>query len=127
MMTDNNTIDMNKYYTFRKEINKLYNTSIPDTQKLYSNILQLRDKYKYIECIDIELDYKYISIEFEEGTSDSDRLNIVCKITEYIRDYISSNTNLLDTNIINDKYFNEFINSDFYDFFCIGNTVRFNL
>ena len=128
--TTNNDINMQKYYEFRKAIREnLYsNKSLLDD--LCCRILEIRDKYRYVESISIAIQEYSIEVELTEGTDFDKMDNIINKIGSAIGTFLFNSSHLLPDDIRFDKEFESFIDSDnfvFCDIYSVGSTIKFNL
>ncbi len=124
------SIEMTKYYNFRKEIHKLYENDAQNAGDLCCSILEIRDKYRSVESIDLKIQEYSINVELSEGTSETKKQEVATRIAKSIGYYIINNRSLLDPEIDNDPDFETFINSDnmlFCDIMIIGDTINFNL
>ena len=126
---DNKSV-MEKYYKFRKEIQKLYKNDVYNTGDLCSKILGIRDKEKCIESIRIDLDSYTINIELSQDTTDKKKSEIVEKIARSIGYYIVDNRDKIDPEINEDESFETYITSAnhlYCDIIIIGKSVTFIL
>ena len=124
-----NEIQMSKYYEFRKAIRNLYDndTKIGD---LCCKILEIRDKYRYVESITTSIQEYNIDIELENGTDQDKKEKILTKVADAVGRYLVDNQTLLDPSIYNDPEFELFIESDNYifcDIYVVGNSIKFTL
>ena len=122
-------IQMKKYYEFRKAIRMLYDndTLIGD---LCCKILEVRDKHRFVESINVSIQSYYIEVELSEGTTDEKRQMIIDKICTEIGYYISNNAYLLPDNIKNDPDFELFVDSEnfvYCDICPVGNSIKISL
>lgn len=125
-----NSIEMSKYYNFRKEVRKLYQNDVQNTGDLCCKILEIRDKYRSVESIELKLQEYTINVELSENTSATKKQEIISKIALVIGYYIVNNRILLDESINNDPDFEIFINSNnmiYCDIIVVGNSITFNL
>ena len=120
--------NMKPYYDMRIKVRELYSTGVqvnPRANDLCSEILQLRDKDKAIESIDIDTLRYTIEIELEEGSNMKKSLNIVDKVSDIIDQYIDNNIKSIDG--INRTEIEKAHNSKLYDSLTVGNFIRFTL
>lgn len=125
-----NSIEMSKYYNFRKEVRKLYQNDVQNIGDLCCKILEIRDKYRSVESIELKLQEYTINVELSENTSATKKQEIISKIALVIGYYIVNNRILLDESINNDPDFEIFINSNnmiYCDIIVVGNSITFNL
>lgn len=120
---------MNKYYEYRKAIRTLYDndTLIGD---LCCKVLEIRDKYRFVESITTEIQNYSIEVEVSEGTTDEDKGKVINKIASAIGYFISDNTYTLPPEIRNDPEFDMIIESDnfiYCDISMVGNSIKFLL
>ena len=121
---------MKRYYEFRKEIHKLYDHDVYCTGDLYSKILEIRDKERCVESVNIDLSHYSINLELSTDTTGSKTLQIINKISNNIGIYILNNKDLLDPEITNDAAFETYLTSPmhpFCDTIVIGDSITFNL
>jgi len=117
------------YYYFRKAIRELYKNDV-QTGDLCCKILEIRDKYRYVESISVALQDYTIEVEFTPGTEEDKKLVILDKIATLIGYYISDNQDLLPSEVKNDHKFEIFLESEnhmYCDICLIGDTLTFNL
>lgn len=125
-----NSIEMSKYYNFRKEVRKLYQNDAQNIGDLCCKILEIRDKYRSVESIELKLQEYTINVELSENISATKKQEIISKIALVIGYYIVNNRILLDESINNDPDFEIFINSNnmiYCDIIVVGNSITFNL
>lgn len=120
--------NMKPYYDMRMKVRELYATGVqtnPRANDLCSEILQLRDKDKAIESIDIDTIQFTIEIELEEGSSVKKNEDIVDKVSNIIDNYIDDNIGSIDG--IKRAEIERAHNSKLYDSLTVGNFIRFTL
>ncbi len=119
--------DMKEYYEFRQELRKLYLNDVSMQGDLCGRILQVRDKYKAVNSINVSIQDYNINIDIEPGTSENKQNEIIQKVTSKIRDFIEDNKSSISDKSINvDEYLNS-ENNVFCDTHVVGNSVNINL
>ena len=121
-------IDDKKYYELRQEVRKLYKHDTNYEGDLCSRILEIRDKYKCVDSINVSLSDYSISIEFEEGTQPNKIDNIVSLVITRLSEFVEANKD--DLNITNKEEFRTFIDPVNYllcDVIVLGNSAEFCL
>ena len=122
-------IQMKRYYDFRNAVRKLYDTDV-QTGDLCCKILEVRDKYRYVESITASIQDYSIEVELAPDTSDEKKSNIIDRIGSLIGYYLSDNQDLLPPDIKNDPEFEVFLESEnfiYCDIIVVGDSIRFNL
>lgn len=120
--------DMKDYYDMRKKVRELYATGAitnPKVNDLCSNILQIRDKNKCIESIDIDTVNFSIEVELEESTDYKTCVKIQNDIAKIIDEYISDNIESvsdIDKNDVENAK-----TKKLYDDMSVGTYIRFVL
>ncbi|MBR6289284.1 MAG: hypothetical protein IKR19_08115 [Acholeplasmatales bacterium] len=120
--------NMKPYYDMRHKVRELYARGPqinPKVNDLCSEILQLRDKDKAIESIDIDTIGFTIEIELEEGSDNSKSIDVSDKISKIIDHYIDDN--ITSINGIDRKEIESVQGQKLYDSFTVGNFIRFTL
>lgn len=120
--------NMKSYYDMRQRVRELYSTGVqtnPRANDLCSEILQLRDKDKAIESIDIDTIKFTIEIELEEGSTVKKNLDVVDKVSDIIDHYIDNN--IKSVKGINRQEIETAHDQKLYDYFAVGNFIRFTL
>ena len=121
---------MDKYYEFRKEIHKLYDHDVYNTGDLCSKILEIRDKEKSIESVQISLQSYTVYIELSSDTSETKINEVINKICNCIGRYIVDNRDKLDSKINEDESFNFYLDSSYHlycDVVVVGKSINFYL
>ena len=119
--------DMKEYYMFRQELRKLYSNDVSMQGDLCGRILQIRDKYKSVNSINVSIQDYNINIDIEPGTSENKQNEIIQKVTSKIKDFIQDNKSSISDKSINvDEYLNS-ENNMFCDTHVVGNSVNINL
>ena len=116
------------YYEYRKELHKLYKDDVRMNGDICSRILELRDKNKYIEYIDMAIQDYSISLEVSEDTPEQKVNDIVYEIYTRLAEFIRNNIDQLDIKDMDE--FNNFIDpSNFLlcDVMVLGTSVTFSL
>ena len=124
------TIDMQKYYNFRTALRKLYDNDTTMCGDLCCKVLEIRDKYRSVESVSIDIRGYNISVIIADGTSESKVQEIMSKIATAIGYFIVNNRNSVEPSINNDPDFDTFINAPnfiFCDIVRVGYTVTFTL
>ena len=88
--------DMNEYYKARQKVRELYTLGAainPKVNDLYSSVLQIRDKNRCVESINIDTTNFSIEVEIEEGTDFDTCLKVKKDISSTIDNYIRDNIN----------------------------------
>jgi hypothetical protein len=118
-------MEMARYYELRKAIRKLYDNHI-NNGDLCSRILEVRDKYRAVTSINIEIESYSIAIMFNDNTSNDKKEQIKQDVLDRISYHLSDNINNID---IEDKIeLSRFISSrNFCDIFMLGNMLKINL
>lgn len=127
------------YYNYRTYLHKLYNQDggigVPKYNDLCSMIMELRDTEKNINSISINMSNYFIAIELEENTSNTERVLIISKVTNKIREFIINNQQSI-FELFNQKFgeskqsFHDFLfsgNNIFCDVTVLGNSLVINL
>lgn len=117
-----------KYYEFRKEIRKLYKNDVRLNGDLCSKILEIRDKERCVEYINVSLADFNISIEVSEDTPEDKANSIVDTIIRRISKFIADNANEL--NIDDRELFTKFIDPSGYllcDVIVLGKSINIYL
>lgn len=117
-----------KYYEFRKEIRKLYKNDVRLNGDLCSKILEIRDKERCVEYINVSLADFNISIEVSEDTPEDKTNSIVDTIIRRISKFIADNINEL--NITDRELFTKFIDPSGYllcDVIVLGKSITIYL
>ena len=130
MMVENETIDMHKYYAFRTEIRKLYDHDVNQCGDLCCKILEIRDKHRCINSIDIDISGYSIKVTLADGTSENKVQEIMNKIATAIGYFIVLNRSNIDPAINDDPDFETFINAPNYifcDIIRVGQIIQFSL
>ena len=115
--------DMGYYYKLRKQVRNLYANDIkinPGINDLASRILQLRDKHKCVEGINLDTTNSTIDINIEEGTEQATVNKIYNQTTSILDNYIKENVNLYEKD--STKH-DEVKNFKLYDGVIVGNTI----
>lgn len=126
----NKNIEMTKYYNFRKEIHKLYKNDVINSGDLCCKVLEIRDKYRCVDSINISIQTYSITVYFEHDTDDNKKLEIIDKIGKCIKKYINDNLSLISEEITKDPDFELFLLSEnkiFCDIISLGDSVQFCL
>ena len=118
-------MEMKRYYELRKAVRKLYDNDI-NNGDLCSRILEVRDKYRAVTSINIEIESYIISITFADNASYEKREQVKQDIIDRISYHLSDNINNID---IEDKseLANFIASRNFCDVFVLGNILNFNL
>ena len=122
-------IQMKSYYEFRNAVRKLYDTDV-QIGDLCCKILEVRDKYRYIESINVSIQDYIINVELTSGTDDDKKAKVIDKIGSLIGYYLSDNQDLLPADIRNDPGFEIFLESEnfiYCDIYVVGDSIRFTL
>ena len=120
--------NMKHYYDMRMKVRELYAVGVqvnPRANDLCSEILQLRDKDKTIESIDIDTSKYTIEIELEEGSDMKKNIDILEQVSDIIDQYIDHNIGSI--NGIKRADIEKAHNSKLYDSLTVGNFIRFTL
>lgn len=119
-------INDKEYYELRKELRKLYDNDVNLEGDLCCSILQIRDKYTYVNSINVSLQSYQISVDMDEDTKQEDVINISDLILEKLREFIIKNSTIL--NIKDKNVFDGFIaTNSFCDVIIVGTSIRFHL
>ena len=119
-------INDKEYYELRKELRKLYDNDVNLEGDLCCSILQIRDKYTYVNSINVSLQSYQISVDMDEDTKQEDVINISDLILEKLREFIIKNSTIL--NIKDKNVFDGFIaTNSFCDVIIVGTSIRFLL
>lgn len=117
-------VDMNAYYTFRKEIRKLYehDTYYGD---LAGQLLHIRDKYKAILSMGLAIQNFEITIELSANTEEKIKSKISNAVEDKIKEFILNNKKELNMeNSVIDYWVNSY---QFVDIVIVGDSITFNL
>lgn len=113
--------DMVMYYNCRKIIHELFNSN-QDNNDLQCRLLEIRDKYRYVESVDVNMKNYSVEVELCEDIDEKKKDNIKKKVTDIIIKFVKEN--------INDNDYNEYStcidNGTFCDTYEIGYSVIFN-
>lgn len=118
-------LSMDKYYEFRSELKNLYkNDAITDD--LACKVLEIRDKNRCINSVDISIQEGVISVEFDNEISEKKRKDITHKIAQSISSFINNNKDQIN---IDDDTFNYIVNNSYSycDIYSVGDQVTFGL
>lgn len=118
--------DMKEYYDMRQNVRKLYALGPainPRVNDLCSTVLQIRDKNRCVESINIDTNNFTIEVEIEEGTDFDTCLKIKNEISSTIDKYIIDNIYSIDSQESAEKY----ENAKLYDDLSVGTYIRFDL
>ena len=128
-MNDSKSIDMEKYYRCRKELTKLYKNDAVNTGNLACKVLEIRDKSRAVNSINLELQDGRITVEVRPDTTAKKKDEIINKITNCIGKYIDDNKYALDQTIADDDQFNNVIigGNNYCDVYNIGDEIIFGL
>lgn len=123
------SIDMEKYYNCRKELAKLYKNDTVNTGNLACKVLEIRDKSRVVNSINLELQEGKITVEVRPETTAKKKDEIINKIRNCIGRYIVDNKYVLDENIAEDQEFNNVIidGCNFCEVYNIGDEIVFGL
>lgn len=117
---------INNYYDMRKAVRELYND--PNlTSNLCSRLLELRDKSKNIESLNISTSEYIVEVDFKNR---DDKFKDTNKILKRISEFISDNSSKIKNNISDDENFSMFLNPSyclFCDMWTVGNSLKINL
>lgn len=123
-------LQMKKYYDFRIAIRGALYSNDTLIGDLCCKILEIRDKYRFVESLSVAIQDFLIEIEVEEDTDIEKKKMIVEKICTQIGYFISNNINKLPDNIRNDPDFETFIDSEnfiYCDTCMVGNSIKITL
>lgn len=120
--------DMEEYYNMREKVRELYSVGAavnPKVNDLCSTVLQIRDKNRCVESINVDTVNYIIEVDLEEGTSTDTCLKIRDEIASTIDKYIANNIDSIKT--IEKEDYEKVQNTKLHDDLVIGNYIRFNL
>lgn len=122
-------IDMEKYYNCRKELTKLYTNEAANVGNLACKVLEIRDKNRSVDSINLELQEGRITVEVRPETTAKKKEEIITKITNCIGRYIVDNKSALNQEIAEDSEFNDVIldGCNFCEVYNIGDEIIFGL
>ena len=119
-------IDDKRYYELRKEVRKLYNNDANLEGDLCCSILQIRDKYSFVEGINVSIQDYTITVNMDPQTEGNKVEEILNEIVYKLRAFIRDNINVL--NITDKNEFELFLTRDsFCDFIIVGTSIKINL
>ena len=123
------SMDMEKYYKYRKEIGELFLHDTDNIGNLACKVLEIRDKNKCVNSINLSIQEGEISVELDNSTTNKKKTDIVNKIINCIGRYIVDNKSKLDKETAESEEFNDAIlnNNNFCDIYSIGDEVVFRL
>ena len=81
------TLIMDHYYQFRSELKNLYKHDINANGDLACKVLEIRDKNRCVNSIEVSIEEGRIVIEFDPKTTDKKRKTITENITESINNF----------------------------------------
>ena len=119
-------IDDKRYYELRKEVRKLYDNDVNLEGDLCCSILQIRDKYSFVEGINVSIQDYTITVNMDPQTEGNKVEEILNEIVYKLRAFIRDNINVL--NITDKNEFELFLTGDsFCDFIIVGTSIKINL
>ena len=121
---------MKDYYNFRKEIRNLYKNDVNQCGDLCVKLLEIRDKYRCVNLINIAIQTFSVDVELADGTSVNKRNEIIGKICNSIGTFLVNNRNSINPEYANSDEFDKFLNAPNYifcDIICVGNTISITL
>jgi hypothetical protein len=125
-----NVMTMKDYYNFRKEIRNLYKNDVNQCGDLCVKLLEIRDKYRCVNLINIAIQTFSVDVELADGTSVNKRNEIIGKICNSIGTFLVNNRNNINPEYANSDEFDKFLNAPNYifcDIICVGNTISITL
>ena len=117
---------MNKYYSFRSDLQDLYKNDINANGDLACKVLEIRDKNRCINSMEVSIQDGRIILEFDSKTPEKKRKNITSQISKSISNFIYDNKD-------NIKDYDDFIDnivkngSSYCDIYTVGDEVTFGL
>jgi hypothetical protein len=125
-MPENTNLSMDHYYQFRSELKNLYKYDTSANGDLACKVLEIRDKNRCVNSIEVSIDEGRIIIEFDPKTNEKKRKSITYSITESINNFIMDNRAKIN---IDDEDFNKLVNnkSCCCDVYAVGDQVTFGL
>ena len=114
------------YYGMRKAVRELYNDPSL-TSNLCSRLLELRDKSKNIESLNISTSEYIVEVDFKNK---DEKFKDTSKILKRISEFISDNSSKIENSISDNDSFTMFLNPSyclFCDMWTVGNSLKINL
>jgi len=127
---DENTMNMADYYNYRKAIRTLYDNDVNQCGDLCVKLLEIRDRYRCVNMINIAIQSYSIEVELAEGTSPNKRLEIINKICTSIGTFLVNNRQNINPEYSNSEEFDKFLNAPNYvfcDIALVGNIISITL
>lgn len=129
-MVDENTMSMADYYNYRKAIRSLYDNDVNQCGDLCVKLLEIRDKYRCVNMINIAIQSYSIEVELAEGTSSNKRMEIINKICNSIGTFLVNNRQSINPEYSESDEFDKFLNAPnfiFCDIAVVGNNIQITL
>ena len=125
-MPENSSLGMDRYYQFRSELKNLYKHDMSANGDLACKVLEIRDKNRCVNSIEVSIDEGRIIIEFDPKTNEKKRKTITHNITDSINNFIIDNKSKIN---IDEEDFNKLVNNETCccDVYAVGDQVTFGL
>ena len=127
-IANENVITMASYYNFRKAFRSLYDHDVNQCGDLCVKLLEIRDKYRCVNMINIAIQSYSVEVELADGTSPEKRLEIINKICTSIGIFLVNNRDKIECN--NPDDLDKILNAPnfvFCDIACVGNIISITL
>lgn len=117
-------MEMKKYYENRKELRKLY-----DNDTIYGDLcgglLNIRDKFRCVNSMNIALQDYSISVELDDDTDQATKNDIVNRMLDKINTFVKNNADKLDLHM--DVLDRMIFTSTLVDTIVVGNSIQINM